>query len=139
MKSVITNLAAALMFFAAIPCWGGGSQVDMFFKDKVRYEKEIVSAWAQGNGRPAIANGFKGLLRAESALIAYGVPWNDPRLIMHELEGLPPTEVERFALRIFLKKLKNLGVAPEGAEATFTGRKFRVTRVGTGNSFAVRY
>lgn len=135
MKALMTLVTALICLFSC-----GQALADQILWEMQKEGKtEVIYSLRTGQPRTVLVRGIQKLVTAEAGLVASNLPPNDSRLYTPKLaKGLSPTEPEKFAVRVYLKDLKRLGVVPESGKQTFLGRRYKAVGI-TGRSYRVGF
>lgn len=105
-----------------------GFMVKSFWANQERAIGEVMDIFAIGGSKKKYADAMLRLVQSESGLMAYGVPFNDQRLVSRLARGLKRSEPEVFAYRVFKLELENyIGFKPDSPSDTLEGLTFKIT------------
>ncbi len=111
----------------------------MFWEDQGEAGDKLMQELCNGGSRQEMVAAVKLLVQAESGLMAYGVNFNDVRLYSRQAKGLKPTDIERFAALVFIKRMSDVGFALQPAQSSFDGRRFDISRSGGSDSERIKF
>ena len=114
--------------------------VKRFWANQEEAISDIMIIFARGGPKKEYGDALLKLVQAESGLMAYGVPFNDSRLVSHLAKGLNRSAPEVFAYRLFKLRVESLtGFRPGPPGETLEGSAFRVLARGSSRTVKINF
>jgi len=114
--------------------------VKTFWEKQAQAVETILNTFVKGGSKETYAEALFKLVQAESGLMAYGVPFNDSRLVSRLAKGLEKSEPEVFAYRLFKSRIREYTGRGTGRPGdTLEGSIFNVSERGSNASVKINF